>query len=220
MPSAASPPPWNKARSVGAKRPLTRKQILKICQYLTKTRQWRDLALFSTAVDTGLRCSDLLVLKLIDMQLQIFVAKQRKTGQTVPLELSDYTRQTLQHWVVWADKDSNDYLFTPLNNTHHEPISSGHYRSRIKTWVAAIGLPPEGYSSHSLRRTKGALLYAHCKDLEVVRIVLGHKDLRSTAHYLGIENEHALKIAREVAMLPNQFLPNPNSTQKPKRRMK
>ena len=57
---------------------------------------------------------------------------------------------------------------------------------------------PSGYSTHSLRRTKAALIYRKTGNLRAVQLLLGHTKVDSTVRYLGVELEDALSIAEKI----------------------
>ena len=59
--------PWNYGKAIGQKRPLTPNQVRLIKQILDAEGNLRDLALFSTAIDTMLRGVDLLALTVDDV---------------------------------------------------------------------------------------------------------------------------------------------------------
>ncbi len=59
--------PWNKDKAVGQMAPFTPEQAGVIRSLLTAEKKIRDLALFNTALDTMLRASDLLPLRVIDI---------------------------------------------------------------------------------------------------------------------------------------------------------
>ncbi len=65
-------------------------------------------------------------------------------------------------------------------------------------WVSGIGLDAEAFGTHSLRRTKAALIYRRTGNIRVVQLLLGHTKLESTVRYLGIEVDDALAIAEQV----------------------
>ena len=64
--------------------------------------------------------------------------------------------------------------------------------------MAAIGLDPHAYGTHSLGRTKATLIYRRTKNLRAVQLLLGHTKLESTVRYLGIELDDALEIAEQT----------------------
>lgn len=62
--------------------------------------------------------------------------------------------------------------------------------------MTAARLDPGDYSSHSLRRTKAAFVYAQTSNIEVVRELLGQKSTAETSAYLGIDHRQALDLAK------------------------
>src|SRR5436190_12246403 len=65
-------------------------------------------------------------------------------------------------------------------------------------WIASIGLDPHLFGTHSLRRTKAALIYRRTGNLRAVQLLLGHTKIESTIRYLGIEVDDAIAIAEQV----------------------
>jgi integrase len=61
-----------------------------------------------------------------------------------------------------------------------------------------IGLDPAAYGTHSMRRTKGSLIYKRTGNLRAVQLLLGHTKLESTVRYLGIEVDDALTISEQT----------------------
>jgi integrase len=68
-------------------------------------------------------------------------------------------------------------------------------------WIVEIGLAPSAYGTHSLRRTKAALIYRKTGNIRAVQLLLGHTKLDSTVRYLGVEVEDALAIAESIDAL-------------------
>ena len=62
----------------------------------------------------------------------------------------------------------------------------------------SIGPNPATYGTHSLRRTKAALISRKTGVLRAVQILLGHAKLESTVRYLGVEADDALAISEQV----------------------
>jgi integrase len=52
--------------------------------------------------------------------------------------------------------------------------------------------------THSLRRTKIALIYKRTGNLRAVQILLGHTKLESTVRYLGVDTEDALILSEST----------------------
>lgn len=196
--------PWNKAKSVGQMRPLTAAQVHTIKRILEAEGNLRDLALFSTAIDTMLRGVDLLrltVAEITDHEGQVreeFVVRQQKTERGTLVALSPYTRAALKRWITQAHKVPWAPLFTGLRRGKDGALSTAQYRRLVKKWVGYARLDPAVYSSHSLRRTKAALVYEHTRNIEVVRELLGQTSVSATSAYLNVGKKRALEIAKQL----------------------
>ena len=78
------------------------------------------------------------------------------------------------------------------------PISTRQYARLVDEWVTAIGLRREDYGTHSLRRTKAAIIYKQTGNLRAVQTLLGHTKIESTVRYLGVDIEDALTLAERT----------------------
>ena len=194
--------PWNKGRLVGQKRPLLAKQVWAIRARLELSGNLRDLALFNLAIDSKLRGCDLVRLKISDLIAGDRVRErvtiiQSKTRQPVQFEVSENTRNSIWDWVCRPDMLGCIYLF-PSRFHDRRHVSTRQYARLVGYWVSAIGLDPSGYGTHSLRRTKAALIYRKTGNLRAVQLLLGHTKVDSTVRYLGVELEDALSIAEGI----------------------
>ncbi|MBB4839827.1 hypothetical protein HNP52_002919, partial [Sphingomonas kyeonggiensis] len=66
-PAAQCRPAWNAGKTVGAKRPLTQKQIWAVRFFLDREGRVRDRALFDLTLDSKLRGCDLVKIKIGDL---------------------------------------------------------------------------------------------------------------------------------------------------------
>ena len=189
--------PWNKDRQVGARKALSQSEIGQIRKHLTVNGLAHDLCLFLVAIDTMLRASDLLRLKVSDVCTadgqvrESFPWKQKKTDRGVYPVLTPTSRKALSKWIEHSDKRMGDYIFTREKARTSAPITVGFYRTLIKQWVRSIGLLPHDYSAHSLRRSKAIFMYENGVPVEVIGRLLGHTSPASTIHYLGIDEAEA-----------------------------
>jgi integrase len=194
--------PWNKSRFTGPKPPLKPKQIWGIRARLQIAKRTRDLALFDLALDSKLRGCDLVRVKISDIALHGAVqtraiVTQRKTGRPVQFELTEQTRTSVHAWLQIRGNYSPEYLFpSRIDRTGH--LSTRQYARLVDEWMSLIGLDPKAYGTHSLRRTKAALIYKRTGNLRAVQLLLGHTKLESTVRYLGIEVDDALTISEQT----------------------
>ena len=86
--------PWNKNKSVGQKKPFTPRQVEMLKEFLTNAGKTKELALFSFGIDSMLRSSDLLKIKVedvLDFKGQVkpqINLKQQKTKQSHVVRIS------------------------------------------------------------------------------------------------------------------------------------
>jgi len=194
--------PWNIGCFIGPKPPFKPKHIWAIRTRLQHEGRTRDLALFNTAIDSKLRGCDLVRLRVADVYLGDGVRLrttiiQQKTGWPVPFELTETTRETLAAWLKLRGLRAGDWLF-PSRSRPGEHLTTRQYGRLVDEWVALIGLDPAGYGTHSLRRTKVALVYRRTGNLRACQLLLGHTKLESTVRYLGIEADDALEMSEQT----------------------
>lgn len=194
--------PWNKGKLVGQKAPLKLKDIWAIRVRLQLGHRTRELALFNLAIDSKLRSCDLVRLRVRDVCHGNVVASrtivmQQKTQRPVQFEITEQTRESLAAWIRSSRMSSEDYLFpSRLHSSPH--LSTRQYARIVRGWIREIGLDASAYGTHTLRRTKAALVYRRTKNLRVVQLLLGHTKLESTVRYLGIEVDDALGISEQT----------------------
>lgn len=185
--------PWNKNKSVGQKKPLTSDQIQELKNHLSRQDSLRDLALFTFQIDTMLRSSDVIKLKVEDVkdiddkikkELNI---QQKKTRKPHIVALSEETAIILENY-IHMEKLTN-WLF-PGNKGKHI-----HYKTHWllwKGWLRVLNEDPSDGGTHSGRRTMAKIIWDQTKDAKLLRELLGHKDVGSTTHYMGTNKREAL----------------------------
>jgi integrase len=194
--------PWNEGRKLGAKRALKPQQVWAIRFWLDRERRLRDRAMFDLAIDSKLRGCDIVKIRIGDLVSAGRVRSraiviQRKTGRPVQFELLEPARASILRWLDGRGGTLEDFAFpSRINRAAH--ISTRQYARLVDEWVTGIGLRPEDYGTHSLRRTKAAIIYKQTGNLRAVQILLGHTKIESTVRYLGVDIEDALALAEST----------------------
>jgi len=187
---------WNQGRIVGPKPPLKPKHIWAIRTRLQHDGRVRDLAMFNVGIDSKLRGCDLVKLRVADIHLGDSIRLrttivQQKTGRPVPFELTDPTREALAAWLKKRG-------LLPSRSHVGDHVTTRPYSRLVADWVALAGLDPAAHGTHSLRRTKVALVYKRRGNLRACQLLLGHTKLESTVRYLGIEVDDALVLSEQT----------------------
>ncbi|WP_099347652.1 tyrosine-type recombinase/integrase [Acetobacter aceti] len=166
--------PWNARKMVGAKRALKEKYVWAIRFWLGSEPRIRDKALFELALDSKHRSCDLVSLSIGDIVTSGQVRHramvvQQKTRQPVQFEITETTRESARTWLEHSDGGLNEYVF-PSRLSARAHLSTRQYARLLDQWVQAVGLIPREYGTHSLRRTKVAMIYKRTGDIRAVQI--------------------------------------------------
>jgi integrase len=122
---------------------------------------------------------------------------QQKTGRPVQYEITEQPRRSLVEWLKVRRGEADSWLFpSRMNRSAH--LSTRQYIRLLKEWVVLIGLEPAAFGTHSLRRTKVAMLYRKTGNLRACQLLLGHTKLESTVRYLGVELDDALALSEAL----------------------
>jgi integrase len=202
IPQASRREPSKKGKLTGAKPPLRPKHVWSIRSKLQIEGRTRDLAMFNLAIDSKLTGCDVVRLKVEDVAphgdaVDRATVRQKKTGQPVRFEMTEQTREAIDDYIKAANKKPGQHLFTGRRG-RDRAITTRQYARLVGKWISSTGLDPGLFGTHSLRRTKAALIYRRTGNLRAVQLLLGHKKIESTVRYLGIEVDDALAIAEQI----------------------
>lgn len=107
------------------------------------------------------------------------IVLQQKTQQGVQFEITPAAREAVEAWIKLTALRADNYLFP--SRLHASPyLGTRQYARIVAGWVKEIGLDPDGYGTHSIRRTKPALIYRRTRNLRAVQLLLSHTKLEST----------------------------------------
>ena len=154
-----------------------------------------------------LRASDFLPLRVFDITdyngdvVQEFTIRQKKTGHGHVVALSPETRNSIADWLLASDKNKNPeaYVWASIGKRKTgRPLTREQYANLVKSWSYLARIDPKRHSTHSMRRTKPAVIYDQTQNLAACQHLLGHKNIGSTAHYLGVDQRKALDLAKRI----------------------
>jgi len=154
----------------------------------------RDLALFTIGINTNLRASDLLRLKVDhvkDLKAGDTVEiKEQKTGKVRRITLNKTCIKAIQNLLA-SKLYHNDYLFQSQRR-HVLTVPSVH--KLVKGWCGEINLKGN-YGSHTLRKTFGYQQRVHFGvGLPELMVCFNHSTQKQTLDYLCIQPEEVKNI--------------------------
>ena len=156
----------------------------------------RDRAMLETLYATGLRVSELVGLKLHEVNFDMGVVRVFGKGgkeRLVPLgeNAVDWLRRYLgeARFALLGGRQSDDLFVTARGAA----MTRQAFWQRIKRYSEKAGIDPRRLSPHVLRHAFATHLLNHGADLRVVQMLLGHSDISTTQIYTHVARER-LKI--------------------------
>ena len=147
--------------------------------------------IFKFGINTGLRISDIITLKVSDIYgskkqfKDYLVLTEQKTGKLKKIKLNDTLRKALNIYIHKQNLELMDCLF---------PSQKGGYIGRIQTYRvlkhSALTLGIENFGTHSLRKTWGYWTYKLSQyNIGLVMDIFNLSSQSVTLRYIGINQD-------------------------------
>jgi len=161
----------------------------------TKARGVRDRAMLELLYATGLRVSELISLKLKDLNMEDgFLLCRGKGGKERIVPIGESARQAVQRYLAEARpmmlKIPSETVF--LTSRGGAYTRQGFWKL-LKTYAKKSGLELK-ISPHILRHTFATHLLERGADLRSVQLMLGHTQITTTQIYTHVSRERLRKV--------------------------
>ncbi|WP_018394549.1 site-specific integrase [Bacillus sp. 37MA] len=148
-----------------------------------KTGQ-RDQFLFTIGINTGLRISDIVTLKVGDLRGKSYATIiEQKTDKARRVPLTAISADINEY----CDGMSNDDWLFPSNRaggTHISTTQAYRILTRAGDWLGR-----EDIGTHTMRKTFGYHYYKRTKDAATLTEIFGHAAPSITKRYIGINDD-------------------------------
>lgn len=162
----------------------------------------RDYLILSILVYLGLRISDVVELKLSDINwnLNTISIVQQKTQNNLTLPLIDEVKYPLLDYLKNVRKDvDEDYIFITNNAPIGKYNSKGFWHIVTKYMDKAnIDYTNKHHGTHSLRHSLASNLLKDNIPITTISSVLGHSTIKTTQKYLTIDTNNLKELSLEV----------------------
>ena len=178
-------------------------KLKQIKEYLKEENTARNYLLFVLGINSALRISDLLGLKIKDTRKEDGSLKEHiylresKTSKEQKYHLSESAKEALRYYFDEVDPNQDDWLF---------PSQKGGHIGRTWAWtlVSRWGnkFDVEGICSpHSLRKTYGFMARKKFDmPIELIQSKFNHSSPGVTRRYVGIAEEEIAEMDRKVSL--------------------
>ena len=162
-------------------------------KFAEKTK-FRDIAILTLMLNTGIRVSECNGLDLNDVDLNAnTLTIVRKGGAQDLLYFGDLVHDAISDYLelerkgIQVREGHEKAMFLSLQGKR---ISVDAIENLVKKY-AKIAVPNKKITPHKLRSTYGTALYRETGDIRLVADVLGHENINTTIdYYAAIEDEH------------------------------
>jgi len=192
---------------------LSQKEITRI---LNLTENIKHKAIFMTIYSAGLRVSELVNLKVSDIdsdRMQIFIRQSKgKKDRYVPL-----ARKTLEYLrVYWKKYRATDWLFYSTGGMQTKySIRTVQKIFQDKSDKAGI---KKKVSIHTLRHSYATHMIEQGVGLHHLQLLMGHSNPKTTSNYLHVQKKDLLKIMSPLdKMIINEPLPQASGINRSRR---
>ncbi|MBD0379578.1 site-specific integrase [Paenibacillus sedimenti] len=144
----------------------------------------RDEFLFTLGINSGLRISDLLPLRVCDVRAKTHIMiKEKKTGKEKRFKINSNLRTIIDDYI--RRMDDVEYLF-PSNKTGI-PIRREQAYRILNNVAREVGL--EDIGCHTMRKSFGFWFYQKTKDIALLQELFNHSAPCVTLRYIGINQD-------------------------------
>jgi integrase/recombinase XerD len=162
-----------------------------------KATKLRNLSMIRLMANTGLRASELLGLRIRDINFNTgkLKVRQGKGGKDRILYLKDDDLKLVREY-LGRRINTNDFVFVGKNGN---PIQARYLRAMVKKAGIRAGVAKDIHP-HILRHTFATDLYRSTKNLRLTQVALGHSSITTTeiyTHVAPVELEEAMKGLRD-----------------------
>ena len=151
----------------------------------------RDKAMFELLYATGMRVSEIIQLRLNQIQLESgFCIVHGKGDKSRLVPIGDAAKNYLENYIDSSRLSllrarKSDYVFLTRRG---EPMTRQAFWARVKLWAKKAGVG-RSVSPHVFRHSFATHLLNHGADLRAVQAMLGHSDISTTEIYTHVDRE-------------------------------
>ena len=162
-------------------------------------RGLRDRAMLETLYASGLRVSELVGLKIVQVSLDMGVV--RVLGKGSKERLSPLGQEAVA-WIERYQGESRPLLLSGKRSdalfvtTRGGPMTRQAFWKLVQRYAFAAGMR-RAISPHTLRHAFATHLINHGADLRVVQLLLGHADISTTQIYTHVARERLKQLHRK-----------------------
>lgn len=176
---------------------LSMEEVVRLLEQPTgdSSKEIRDKAMLELLYATGIRVTELITLKVEDVNLNMGYITCKDANKERVIPFGNEAKKALNRYLdgvreaMLADP-SSEYLFA---NCSGQPMSRQGFWKLIKYYAKKAGITSD-ITPHTLRHSFAAHLVENGADLRSVQEMLGHSDISTTQIYAHMNHSHIKEV--------------------------
>ncbi|MBP1950273.1 site-specific integrase [Virgibacillus litoralis] len=164
--------------------PIRDPEVIRVMKRFLKEKSYRDYMLFVTGINSGLRISDILEIRVVDTKKAYFNLIEIKTGKKKRIEMTPGLRREFKEYC--EGKEDHEYLFLSREGIN-KPIGRSMAYKILREAAEYVSLDDIG--THTLRKTFGYHFYKKYGNVAMLQQIFNHADQETTLRYIGIDQD-------------------------------
>lgn len=176
---------------------MTMNEVVTLLEQPSKenSKEIRDKAMLELLYATGIRVTELISLKLDDINLQMNYLICRDGHKERMIPFGSQAKNAMLHYLdksrgEMVSEKNNDFLFV---NCSGQAMSRQGFWKLIKYYAGKAGITAD-ITPHTLRHSFAAHLVENGADLRSVQEMLGHSDISTTQIYANMNHSHLREV--------------------------
>lgn len=165
--------------------PIRDKEKIQHVKEVLLHQSYRNYFLFVFGINSGLRISDIIHLKVLDVRNADYLkVREKKTKKVRRIKITITLRNEIDKYI--RSMADSDYLFPSRKG--QQPISRVQAWKIVNDAAREVGIN-DSIGTHTLRKTFGYHFYQKTKDVAMLQKIFGHNSPSVTLRYIGINDD-------------------------------
>lgn len=168
----------------------------------------RNYILLLLGFNSGLRISDIIKLRVGDIDYDHFRIREKKTKKWQEIYINENTADELAAFITRYELKRSEYLFTSRqtdkNTKKKKPITTTRAYQIIKNEIEPL-FDVETVGTHTLRKTFGYMYYQKTHDIAMLMALFNHSSEEITLAYIGVTQDAKNDVRRNFNVLRSRI---------------
>ena len=153
-----------------------------------KSQKDKYYIMFVIGINTGLRISDLRMLRVKDVLGKEHInIREQKTGKQKRFLINSMLQEEIQAYVSKNGKTEEEYLIQSQKG-ENKPLSRGQAYNILHHAARKCGIT-DCIGTHTMRKTFGYWYYKQYQDIAMLQDIFNHSSPSVTMRYIGINED-------------------------------